>query len=515
MSDDASQNTEPPKAPSNGTPPPKVTLTATVTTESAAPPAEPGAKTKPGDSIVTQHRLPGDAPFGYTVTTGFLPINNAKGETEARIFFMAYTKDDAGPSQERPLMFSFNGGPGSSSVWLHLGALGPKRVQLRADGSLPPPPYRLVDNPQSWLGDTDLVFIDPVGTGYSRPSTPELGKKFWGVTGDVEAMGEFIRLFLTRYKRWSSPLFLVGESYGTTRAAGLSDHLLENGIAMNGIALVSSVLDFQTIIFSPGNDLPYVLYVPSYAATAFYHKRLAPELQSDLAATLQEARSWSLSEYASALMRGNRLTSEERVAIAAQLARFTGLSPEFVLASDLRVEIHRFCKELLRSENRVVGRLDSRLSAPGGRQAAEEPDFDPSMATIQPPYTAVFNQYVRETLGFETDEIYHIMGMEVNEAWDWGKDMGYLHVSGALTKALAKNPYMKLFVASGYYDLATPFFATDYTIDHLLLDPELRANITAAEYEAGHMMYIHDRSLEKLARDIAAFIQSTINHDQK
>ena len=479
--------------------------------------ADGQASAKPVEPIRTQHHFRGSgAHFSYTVTTGMMPIRGEKGEKEADVFFMAYTREEGTDHAKRPLMFSFNGGPGSASVWLHLGALGPKRVKMLDDGNLPAPPYQLVDNPESWLEHTDLVFIDPVGTGYSRPAKPELGKKFWGVKGDIESIGEFIRLYLTRYSRWTSPLFLVGESYGTTRAAGLSDHLLNHGIALNGILLVSSILNFQTASFTRGNDLPYVLFLPTYTATAWYHKRLAPELQNSLPETLAEAERWAETEYAAALMRGDALTAEERAAVIAKLSRYTGLEPRYLEDCNLRVEIFRFCKELLRTQRRTVGRLDSRIKGLDELASSETPDFDPSMSAIRPPYTALFNDYVRNVLKYETDEEYYILGGGIKNPWDWNIDrMGYADTSEALRAAFAKNPYMKLFVASGYYDLATPYFATEYTLAHMGLDPSLRDNIQTGEYEAGHMMYIHTASLTKLKQDISAFLDFALQPEER
>ena len=464
-------------------------------------------KTEEEPPVVTHHEIMIDGlPLRYTVTTGLMPLKNEQGETEARLFFMAYTRDEAGSPSERPLMFSFNGGPGSSSVWLHLGALGPRRVQMREDGSLPPPPYRMVDNPLTWLTDTDLVFIDPVGTGFSRAEKPELGKKFWSVEGDIESIGEFIRLYLTRHERWASPLFLVGESYGTTRAAGLAGHLIDKGIAFNGIVLVSSVLNFQTLDYGAGNDLPYILFLPTFAATAFYHLKLDDALQQNLAQTLAEVEAWAANEYTLALAKGAALTAEERQETVRRLARYTGLSQRYVDDSDLRVNIFRFCKELLRDERRTVGRLDSRFKGMDAVIVTERPDHDPSMTAIRPPYTAVFNNYVRACLQYKTDLPYHILGGGIKTPWNWGGRSGYVDTSEALQSAFAKNPYMKLFIASGYYDLATPYFATEYTLNHLGLDLSLRANITTAEYEAGHMMYIHTPSLKQLKTDVAGFL---------
>jgi carboxypeptidase C (cathepsin A) len=464
--------------------------------------------------VVTQHQATiGGKPLKYSVTTGMMPLKNEAGDSEANIFFMAYVAERSGGPEKRPLTFSFNGGPGSSSVWLHLGCVGPKRVKMREDGGMPSPPYELVDNESSWLDQTDVVFIDPVGTGYSRAAKPELGKKFWGLQGDIESVGEFIRLYLTRYERWGSPLFLVGESYGTTRAAGLAGHLVErNGIAFNGIILVSSILNFQTARFNKGNDLPYELFLPTYTATAWYHKKLPADLQQQgLEKTLEEVEKWAATDYAVAMAKGDKLTPVERGQLAERLARYTGLSKTYVENADLRIEIQRFCKELLRGERRTVGRLDSRFKGIDETAVGEEPEFDPSMAAIRPPYTAMLNDYVRRQLGYKSDLHYYILGGGIGEKWDWGPQgaMG-ADTSESLRSAFSKNPDMRVFVAKGHYDLATPYFATEYTLAHMGLDPSQRGRVTTAEYEAGHMMYIHAGELAKLKKDVAAFIQGAL-----
>jgi carboxypeptidase C (cathepsin A) len=463
-----------------------------------------------GKPSVTKHEIRiGGRVLRYTVTTGMMPLRSAAGETEARLFFVAYTADNAGSAAQRPLMFSFNGGPGSSSVWLHLGVLGPRRVKMLDDGGMPPPPFQLVDNEYTWLDQADMVFIDPVGTGYSRAAKPELAAKYFGLEGDIASVGEFIRLYLSRYERWSSPLFLVGESYGTTRAAGLSGYLIEKGVAFNGIILVSTVMSFGTIRFGRGNDLPFVLYLPTYAATAWYHKKLAPELQADLRKTLEEVERWAATDYAAALAKGDRLTPEERQEVIDRLARYTGLDKRFIDNSDLRIEIQRFDKELLRDQKRTVGRLDSRFKGMDLSAASELPDFDPSMAAIRPPYTAAFNNYVHADLGFKSDLEYYILGGGIGR-WNFGADNAYADTSEALRGAFAKNPYMRLFVASGYYDLATPYFATQYTLKHMGLDPSLRGNVQLGFYEAGHMMYIDKTSIAQLKRDVTNFIQGSL-----
>jgi carboxypeptidase C (cathepsin A) len=475
-------------------------------------PAREEARDKPEEApVVTRHELrAGGKVLRYSVTTGFMPLKTEDGKTEARIFFMAYVAERAGGPQARPLMFSFNGGPGSSSVWLHLGALGPRRVKMLDDGGLPAPPYELVDNDQSWLEFTDLVFIDPVGTGFSRPDKPELGKKYWGVEGDIESVGEFIRLYLTRHERWASPLFLVGESYGTTRAAGLSGYLVDRGIAFNGIVLVSSILNFQTARFTKGNDLPYVLFLPTYTATAWYHKKLPPEVQSrPLKDVLAEVERWASTEYQERLAQGDALAAADRKAVIDKLARYTGLDREYLDNTDLRIEIQRFCKELLRDQKRTVGRLDSRFKGLDVLAASERPDFDPSMAAIRPPYTAMFNDYVRRDLGFKSDLVYHILGGGIGP-WNWGTGNAFADTGESLRSAFAKNPHMKLFVGSGYYDLATPYFATQYTLSHLGLDASLKGSVSTGYYEAGHMMYIDTRELARLRKDVGAFVEGAL-----
>ncbi|HEY9232480.1 MAG TPA: peptidase S10 [Blastocatellia bacterium] len=480
--------------------------------------ARPGDAAKPAAApivdetpVVTKHTINVNGKtLAYTATTGFMPIKNPSGETEAHIFFMAYTLDNVASATERPLMFSFNGGPGSSSVWLHLGALGPRRIKMLDDGGMPPPPYQVTDNPHTWLEQTDLVFIDPVGTGYSRATKPELASKFFGLQGDLASVGEFIRLYLARYGRWSSPLFLVGESYGTTRAAGLAGYLIDHGIAFNGVILVSTVMNFQTLSFAQGNDLPYILILPSYAATAWYHKRLPADLQQrELRKVLDEVEAWAAADYTVALGKGDRLTAAERQAVIDRLARYTGLDKPFIANANLRVDLAHFDKELLRDQRRSVGRLDSRFKGIDASAVSERPDSDPSNNAIRPPYTAAFNSYVRTELGFKSDLEYYILGGGIGR-WDWGVNNGYADTSDMLRNAFAKNPYLKLFVACGYYDMATPYFAAEYTLNHMNLDPDQRGSIRLEYYEAGHMMYIDARQLAKLKQDVASFIKGAL-----
>jgi carboxypeptidase C (cathepsin A) len=477
--------------------------------EQQKPEPPPMSAQYPAAPSQTQHHLAMDSKtLDYQVTAGTLPLKNAETqEVEAHIYFTAYTLNTS--EKGRPLTFAFNGGPGSASVWLHLGALGPRRVKMLDDGSMPASPYQLVDNPHTWLEYTDLVFVDPVGTGYSRAEKADLNKKFWGLKGDLESMGEFIRLYLTRYERWGSPLFLAGESYGTTRVAGLAGQLADQGIAFNGVLLISTILNFQGTGFETGNDLPYLIHTPTYTATAWYHHRLPADLQArPLRDVLAEVERWVETDYLLALMKGDALPDDQRAAIAKGLSRYTGLSERFIENSNLRVEIFRFCKELLRDEKRTVGRLDTRFQGSDALAVTEFPEFDPAMAAIMPPYTSMMNYYARTELGFKTDLSYETLSYKVNEGWDWGKGgEGYPDTSKLLRGAFARNPHMKLFVALGYYDLATPYYGAMYTLNHMGLDPAMRGGIRTADYEAGHMMYIDVASLEKLKHDAGDFIR--------
>lgn len=459
----------------------------------------------------------------YTATAGFLVLKDDDGKPQASIFFVAYNRVRvteppvpapgqppqpvvvSPPDQARPVTFAFNGGPGSSAVWLHMGAWGPRRAALTDAGDQPPPPARIVDNELSILDFTDLVFIDPVSTGFSRAAPGVDPKKFHGVQEDITAIGEFIRLYLTRFNRWGSPKYIGGESYGTTRAAALTAHLQDSlGIDVTGTILVSSVLNFGTIRFGDGNDLPYVLYLPTYTATARFHNKLPGDLMPDLQKAIAESEQFAGSDYLLALHKGDFLPAEEKQAIAKKLSRLTGLSEEFILRNNLRVEIQRFCKELLRDQNRTIGRFDSRIKGIDADVASDRPEADPSYSAVLGAYTGAFNQYVRRDLKFETDLKYEVLTGKVHP-WDYGATNRFLNVAGRLGAALRKNNSLRVFVASGYYDLATPFAATNYTVRHLGLDAEQHKRITVQYYEAGHMMYTSRPAHEKLRKDMAAF----------
>jgi carboxypeptidase C (cathepsin A) len=361
------------------------------------------------------------------------------------------------------------------------------------------------------LDVSDLVFIDPVSTGYSRAAPGEKADQFHGFKKDIESVAEFIRLYLTRYGRWSSPKFLIGESYGTTRAAGLAGHLQEKlGIYLNGVMLVSVILNFQTGRFTPGNDLPFILFLPTYTATAWYHRRLEDDLLADLSQALAQAERFARGEYTLALMQGDALPEAEADSLARKLARFTGLSVDYVRRSDLRIGNMRFIKELLRDQRRTTGRLDSRFTGIDRDAAGETFEFDPSMAAIQGPYTAALNDYVRRELKFESDLPYEILTSRVHP-WSFKEhENQFLNVAETLRKAMTANPYLRVFVANGFYDLATPYFATEYTFNHIGLDQSLRSNISMSHYEAGHMMYMHQPSLAKLKLDLSDFVRSAL-----
>lgn len=453
----------------------------------------------------------GGVVIGYTATAGTLVLKEEDGKPRASFFYIAYHKTNVTDVTKRPITFSFNGGPGSSSVWLHMGVLGPRRVVLNEDGTLPPPPFRYTENESSLLDETDLVFIDPVSTGFSRPVPGEDPQKYHGVNEDIQSVGEFIRLYITRTKRWASPKFLIGESYGTTRASGLAGHLEERyGLYLNGIMLVSVVLDFQTISFAAGNELPHILFLPTMTAAAWYHKKLGGDLQADLEAALRESESFASGDYSRALLKGAQLTPEETQQTAQRLARLTGLSEDFVKRSHLRVNVFQFFKELLRAEGKTIGRFDSRLTGVDRDGVGDTPDYDPSYTGVLGPFTSTFNDYVRRDLKFESDLPYEILTGKVHP-WNYGDYRNrYLNIAENLRAAMAHNPYLKVFVANGVYDLATPYFATRYTFDHFGFSPEIRKNVTMKDYEGGHMMYTVKASLARLKSDLSQFIRGAV-----
>ena len=465
--------------------------------------------------MVTHHQLTLDGKLlKYTATTGRLPLKRGDGKIEAEMFFVAYTLDgqDAG---KRPLTFAFNGGPGSATIWLHMGAWGPKRVAMQPEGFLPPAPYHIADNPYTLLDKSDVVFVDAMSTGFSRAANAELSKKFLGVKGDIEAFSEFIRLYLTRYERWSSPLFLFGESYGTTRAAGVAGNLADQGISFNGITLLSTALSFQTLVDNRSNDQPYVLLIPTFTMIAGYHKKLPPDLAQDMAKARQESVQWASTEYAQALAKGDSLSGDERQKAIDQMARYTGLSKEVLDQANLRIDVPKFTHYLLLDQKLRVGRLDGRFTGTDPDGLLDTQFYDPSESAIMGPYTSVFNNYVRTELGYKTDMPYQVFPSDQNffeSSWNWGSGIaGFPDTATALRQAIVKNPYLKVLVLEGFYDLATPFFAADYTVDHLNLTPQYRKNISFATYEAGHMVYLPIDGLKKLKSDEAGFMDKSLN----
>lgn len=462
--------------------------------------------------VETTHQVTiNGTPLPYKATAGNLLLRDEKtNDPKASIFFISYTKDGVEDSQKRPVTFCFNGGPGSSSVWLHLGIFGPKRVSLTELGEALPP-YKLVENEYSILDLTDLVFIDPISTGYSYAIPAEDAKKFHGVEEDIKSVAEFIRLYTTRYNRWDSPKFIAGESYGTTRAAGLAGYLHDNQfLYVNGLVLISSVLDFQSILSKAGNDLPYLLYLPSYTATAWYHHKLPPDLQANFSQAIQESKNFVSDELVLALFKGRLLDENTKKEVINKLARLTGLDPSYISKSNLRIDVPHFTKELLRAQDRTVGRFDSRFTGIDSNSIGEVIESDPSADAIFGAFTATLNRYIYTDLNVRKDADYKILA-RICQNWDYSVATNqYLNVADTLRSVMTRNPYLRVFVGNGYYDLATPFFGTEYTFNHLGLDPSLVDHVTMEYYDAGHMMYIHKPSLVKMKKDLVNFYENVM-----
>ncbi len=442
----------------------------------------------------------------YVAETGMLPLLKPDGTSRASVFYVAYTRTDGAAGVKRPVTFSFNGGPGSASVWLHLGALGPRRVKMNDDGSLPAPPFALMDNPYSILNDSDLVFIDPVATGFSRPAKDEKPDEFFGDEGDLDSVGEFIRLWTTRHDRWLSPKFLCGESYGVFRAAGLAEHLRRRcGMYLNGLILVSGVLDFGTISGGPGNDLPYPLILPAYTAAAHFHKKLPADLQSDLPAALAEARAFAKGEFSSALLQGADLPADERKKVVAELARLTGLKPSVIEDNNLRVDPSVFRKQLLHEDGLILGAYDARLTGRDGDPASPGAGFDPASAAVMGPFSAAMNSYVRRELKFEDDLPYELIAGV--QPWNYGVRNDFANASGRLAAVINQEPDLKILVLGGRCDLVCPIDTIRHSLNHMALADGYRKNISFAEFDAGHMMYINLPDLKKMQAEIGKFVR--------
>jgi carboxypeptidase C (cathepsin A) len=457
----------------------------------------------------TQHALRVDGrEIRYTATAGTLPIRLDEGKVVARMFFVGYTKDGEN-AKGRPVSFLYNGGPGAASIYLHLGSFAPRRAQMANDGFQPAPPFQLVDNEHTLLDVSDVVFVDAMSTGYSRTVAGSDPAQFHGVRGDLRAFGEFIRTYLDTYDRWSSPKFLIGESYGTIRSAGLSQELqTRHGVELNGIVMLSALLSYQTLQPAPNNDVAHAAALPTFTATAWYHKRLPAELAGDLKKAVAEARAFTWGEYTQALTKGNTLSDAERKGVAQKVARLTGLSPEFVEQNNLRVSAARFRKELLRDKRLTVGRLDSRYTAYDADAAGEQQEFDPSDHALTGAYTAVFSDYVRNVLKWESDLHYPTRGNVRPWKWDDVGENRYMDMSEPLRQTMARNPSLKVLFLAGYYDMATVFAGAEYNAAHLAYDKSFSDRVSFAYYEGGHMMYTRPTEHKKLKDDVSRFIKA-------
>jgi carboxypeptidase C (cathepsin A) len=460
---------------------------------------------------VTHHTTNiGGHPIAYTARTGTMVLKDENGKPKAQVFYISYTKDGEDLAK-RPVTFFFNGGPGSASIWLDMGIMSPMHPEMGPAGSQPAPPYNLVPNPNSPLDVTDLVQVDAMMTGYSRPAKGVKATDFTGAQNDINMFGEFIRDYLDKYDRWQSPKYLFGESYGTFRSAGLASELQDDeGIQLNGIMLLGTVLDFQYISPSPTNDIAYSTVLPTYTATAWYHKKLPADLQRlTLAQVVQQARDYAFGDYMLTLAKGNTLTAAERSAAAQKIARLTGVSPTFVQNTNLRIDPGTYRTELLRDQRLILGRYDARLTAPTGNASSTRQDFDPSDVAPSGAFMSAFMRYLHDDLKYTSDLQYYMGGH--TGRWDYGAlaFRGSPSEVESLRQAMAKNPYLRVMNGAGYYDTATPFANAEYTFDHLGFDQTYRDRVALKYYESGHMAYLNQASAKQLKEDIANFISST------
>jgi carboxypeptidase C (cathepsin A) len=478
-----------------------------------------GKKTPQAQCSVTSHQIVIDGePVAYRATAGWLIVKDSEGNPAAQVGYTAYEREQVAEPRTRPVTFAYNGGPGSSSVWLHMGVLGPRRIEVAdADFTLPPP-YDVVDNEHSIIDVSDLVLIDPVGTGYSKPLGDKKGADFWGVDQDIAWVARFLKAWVSEYGRWNAPKILLGESYGGMRSAGVAWELLtKHGMALNGVVLVAPFLSFVDGFDLLGVDLPHVLFLPSFAAAAWYHHKLAAR-PDDLVAFLDEVKTFAYDTYAPALLKGYRLSDEERAAVLTKLEHYTGIAQDYWERANLRVNHAQFVKELLRDRQQSAGRIDSRFIGPGLNLLGEYMNYDPLQAAIGPAFSAAFQAYYHYELQFGQDIEYQIIAAGLFAEWDWSHappshtdgfgfhKLPFANASADLAYAMGQNPHMKLLVQAGYFDLATPIGAIEHALDHLDLPPAQRANVRIKYYQAGHMAYIHPPSRAQFKRDLADFI---------
>jgi carboxypeptidase C (cathepsin A) len=445
----------------------------------------------------------------YTATAGTLTIRDDDGKPTASMFYVAYVADRGKGEAERPVTFLYNGGPGSASLWLHMGSFGPVRVETNAPNPASAPPFKIINNNDSLLDKSDLVFLDAIGAGYSRPIGDTPGKTFWGVDQDIDAFARAITRYVSINHRWNSPKFLFGESYGTPRTAGLVYALQEEGMQFNGVLILSSILNYG--VRDAGFDHIHQTYLPTYAAAAAYHHKLAVQ-PTDMTAFLKEVRDFANGPYVAALAKGHDISDAEKDAVARQMSAYTGLSVDFIKKADLRVDLARFRKELLRDQGKTIGRYDSRFTAMDMDEAGEQPEYDASDVQVSGPFNAALHDYLERDLGYETQLIYRPSGQGINQAWDWKhKPPGANRPSQVadtaldLSAAMRRNPKLKLYSLNGWYDMATPFFGTEYDINHMQLDASLRGNIRFAYYPSGHMVYLNPEALKAMKADVAKF----------